>query len=116
MSSENSRAAGCGGWSRQSSRASRNLDTGVLVMRSALVFLAIVLVSVPVIAQQGGSKGQTHSRSSGSRGTTPPRVSADEPVATFEGTVTGIQHKKILVDDAEGNTMDFYTTKKTRTF
>ena len=84
-------------------------------MRSALVFFAVVLLSASASAQQGGTKGRTRG-GSGSRSTTAPRVSADEPVATFEGTVTGVQHKKILVDDAEGNTMDFYTTKKTRIF
>jgi len=86
--------------------------------RSSLVLLAIFLMSLPAAAQRSGSTPRTGSSRGGSRsGTTQgPRVSPDEPVATFEGTVSGVTHKKILVDDADGNTMDFYTTKKTRIF
>jgi hypothetical protein len=37
------------------------------------------------------------------------------PLATFQGTVKSIDHKKIMVDE-EGNTMDFYLSRRTRVF
>ena len=37
------------------------------------------------------------------------------PLATFEGTVRSVDHKKVIVAEAE-NEMEFYLTRKTRVF
>jgi hypothetical protein len=39
----------------------------------------------------------------------------DLPTATFHGVIESVDHKKIVVDQ-EGNSMDFYITRKTRVF
>lgn len=39
----------------------------------------------------------------------------DLPLATFEGTVKSVDHKKIMVDE-EGNVMDFYLSRRTRVY
>jgi hypothetical protein len=70
--------------------------------------LALVLcIAIPVLAQYGRRS------SVGRRSSDPPPV-GQTPVATFAGTVRGIDAKILTIEGPESNTLLFHCSKKTK--
>ena len=74
---------------------------------ASLVSLMILLSVFPALAQYGGRRGGVGRRDIQGG-------PVDTPLATFQGTVRGLDAKLLTIEGPDGNTMLFHCSRKTK--
>lgn len=80
--------------------------------RFTIPFLLLLLVAAPAVCQTG----RPGRRQSGTRGGTGDQSTSDKALPDFGGIIRGLDKKKLLLEQADQNTMQLFITKKTRYF
>ncbi len=80
--------------------------------RFAVPVLLSLLAAAPAVCQMY----PVGRRSSATRGQTPDESTSKLALPTFTGIVRGVDKKMLLLDRADQNTMQFYSTGKTQYF
>ena len=81
--------------------------------RFAILFFVLLPLVVAPAACQTGRQGR---RQSTGRGGNPDQSTSDKALPDFGGIVRGLDKNKLLLEEADQNTMQLYITKKTRYF
>lgn len=79
-------------------------------MRLLAISGLIVCLGALTLPAQHSRRGATQHRQ------TPAPNSTSEPLAQFNGTLKAITHKKLTLELSDGNTMEFFCSKKTAYF
>lgn len=78
--------------------------------RFTIPFLLLLLAAAPASSQIG----RPGRRSSTGRSGNPDQSTSDKALPEFAGIVRGLDKKKLLLEEADQNTMQLFITKKTR--
>ena len=77
----------------------------------AIPVLLLILGASPAVCQSGRGR-----RSSTARNQNPDQSTSAQALPDFTGIVRGADSKMLLIEQADQNTMQFYSTKKTQYF